>query len=76
MQIVIHYKQHYLTLLISQNIVSRLLVYINVDAIFEIVYCFCWLQSNSIVLNLIVCKFYTIVLLLTLIVYIYYLIVL
>jgi len=75
MQIITHYKQHYLTLSISQNTVSRLLACININAIFKIIYCLCRSQSNSIVLDLIVRKFYTIVLLLALIIYMRYLII-
>jgi len=71
-----HRKQHYLTLLISQNTVSRLLAYIDVNTVFEIVYCLRRSQSNSIVLDLITRKLYTIVLSPTLIAYMRYLIVL
>jgi len=75
MQMVIYYKQHYLTLFIPQNTIFRLLAYIDIDAIFEIIYCLCRSQSNSIVLDFIACKFYAIILLLTLIACMRYLIV-
>ncbi len=76
MQVVIHHKLHYLTPLTSQNTVSRLLACIDVDAVFEIIYCLRRSQSNSIVLDLITRKSHAIVLSPALIACMHYLIVL